>query len=45
LVALDDADAVPQGVVTTVHALLAQAPQVRVVATSQVPLRIAAEGC
>lgn len=43
VVALDNADAVPQGAVSAVHALLARAPQVRVVATSQVPLRIAAE--
>jgi DNA-binding winged helix-turn-helix (wHTH) protein len=44
VVALDNADAVPLGVASTVHALLARALplQVRVVATSQVPLRIAA---
>lgn len=43
VVALDNADAVPAGTVAAALALRARAPGVRVVVTSQVPLRIAGE--
>ncbi|MBX3636430.1 MAG: winged helix-turn-helix domain-containing protein [Rubrivivax sp.] len=43
VVALDNADAVPAGTVAAAQALRARAPGVRVVVTSQVPLRIAGE--
>jgi len=43
VVALDNAETAPDGAIAAAQALLARAPKVRVVVTSQLPLRVAGE--